>query len=219
MLKHMPKTAVCFSGQMRSIALCMESIQNNLLAHTPDYDIFIHTTLDADTEKALWLNPKRILAEKDIDIYEDERWVKHRDTPTIRQCLLQMWSMKQAFLLIDGTYGAIVRMRPDLQVLDPMDDMEFDPNSICMPKRDNYYGYNDRFAFGPTHLMQPYMTRIDAFGEFAQDHPVHTEIFLKWFLDSRGITVSRMNAKFLTIRKNGSFLPPQQQECYGDSMD
>lgn len=215
----MPKTAVCVSGQMRSLERCLASIKNNLLAHIPDYDIFVHTTLDADAEKALWLNPKRILVEKDIATREDERWIKHRDTPTIHQVLLQLWSIKQSFLLIDDTYDAIIRMRPDLQVLDALDDMEFDSQSICLPKRDNYYGYNDRFAFGPTHLMQPYMTRIDEFNAFAQDHPIHTEIFLKWFLDKHSIPVSRMNAKFLTIRKDGSCLPPQQQERYGDIME
>lgn len=204
---------------MRSLEFCLASIQKNLLAHIPDYDIFVHTALDEDTHKALWLNPKRILAEKDIVIPEDERWTIHPDIPSIRQGLLQLWSMKQVFLMIDDSYGAIVRIRPDMRVLDPMDDMQFDQHSICIPKRDNYYGYNDRFAFGPTHLMQPYMTRLDSFAEFANEHPVHTEIFLKWFLDKHGIPVSRMNTKFVTMRKNGGFLPPQQKEVYGDIMD
>lgn len=219
MIRNMPKTAICISGQIRCLDMCIEQIRVNLLPHIPQYDIFVHTALDGDTHKAYLLDPKRLLAEKDIEM-DEHRWQSYRGLRNIKGLLLQVWSLKQAYDLVQGDYGAVLRLRTDTRPLQPLDDMDFDNQSVFIPKADNYFGYNDRFAFGPTHLMAHYMTRFDRLNEFAiaNNNMLHAETFLKWALDTRQVPVKRISMKLATARQNGDIDRSQSTKEYGDIL-
>ena len=53
------KTAVLVSGQMRSLDLCITSIQKHLLSKIGDYDIIAHVADDEDAWKVKLLEPRK----------------------------------------------------------------------------------------------------------------------------------------------------------------
>jgi hypothetical protein len=89
------------------------------------------------------------------------------------------------------------------------------PESVYVPTFSNFFGYNDRFAYGGSEVMDVYNDRFDMVDQCPEFHP---ESMLKYCLDSQGISVKDTEARFLTIRKNGEFVYPIFEERFGDKV-
>lgn len=76
-----------------------------------------------------------------------------------------------------------------------------DPNHVYIPKHDNWYGYNDRFAFGGTAAMDIYADRYKYLVEYRESGlPMHPERFLRWVLDRHCVSVRRTRVSAHLLR-------------------
>jgi len=88
-----------------------------------------------------------------------------------------------------------------------------------VPTFSNYWGYQDRFAFGGSAAMDVYHDKLRLLDEFVAGGGIfHPETILKWVLDRAGTPVQRTGVVFDTVRKNGERLRPVWHETYGDVL-
>ena len=135
------KVAVCMSGLARTFKKCYQSYLDNILSRF-DCDVFVHVSKDANSNDmdvmkcakkvVLEQNPK--LDEKDLAKYK-YKCKKY----SMQGILQQLWKIKMCHELVldyqkekNIKYDWIIRCRPDLNILRPLDDLE---------KLDNKYFY------------------------------------------------------------------------------
>ena len=140
----------------------------------------------------------------------------------------RMWQQWQGYLVVGGLvrlaeeargnlrYDWVVRCRPDLQVVRPMEALStLAPDGIYAPSHDNWNGINDRFAFGPSVLMEHYFKLgASVYQYFAQPKPLtrpdsrNPEGILRRYLERLGIPRRHTRAVFNTLRVNGELITP-----------
>lgn len=220
------KTAVLVSGQMRSLDVCITSIQKHVLDKIGDYDLLAHVAEDEDAWKVELLEPKKCVVVKQPEL--DEKNYIHRTgrgVIGVQQVLRMFWSMeesnkmkKQAEAERGAPYDWVIRLRPDTQFFSDIEDLTtLDPNAVYVPTFCNYWGYQDRFAFGSSKWMDAYHDKMDLIDPYiAQNGIYHPESMLKWMLDRAEAPVKRTEIMFDTLRKNGERIRPCWHEVYGD---
>lgn len=215
------KTCVLISGQMRTAAKCHESIKKHLLDHLGDYDVFAHIADDEDAKaidlfkpKVAWIGPQPELDEKNYIMRTG------RQVFGIQQCLRMWWSMYESWRLMKDSreeYGWVVRLRPDTQFLNDIENPCNWQIGATVPKHNSWWGYCDRFAIlSPAAAAQYHSMWTNLDNYIAQGGIFHPETYLKWTLDVAGIPVHRTNVVFDTVRKNGSRVLPAFHESCGD---
>ncbi len=222
------KTAVLVSGQMRSLDGCIASIQKHVLDRIGDHDVIAHVADDEDAWKVELLEPAQCVVVRQPEF--DEKNYIHRSgrgVIGIQPVLRMLWSMEESNRLRKEReaaqgfrYDWIIRLRPDTQFYSDMEDLAAcDASSAYVPTFSNYYGYQDRFAFGGPVAMDAYHDKfrlLDAYVE--QGGIFHPETLLKWALDRAGVTVRRTEVIFDTLRKNGLRKRPAWEARFGDQI-
>lgn len=220
------KTAVLISGQMRSAATCLPSIQKHVLERIGDYDLFAHVADDADTWTAELFEPTKLVVVKQPEL--DEKNYIHRTgrgVIGVQQVLRMFWSMEESNKLKQqaeaergAKYDWVIRLRPDTQFFSNIEDLATcDPRAIYIPTFCNYWGYQDRFAFGGSAEMDVYHHKLALLDTFVAEGGIyHPETILKWCIDRAGTPVNRTEIMFDTLRKNGERIRACWHECYGD---
>ena len=208
------KTAVLVSGQMRSL----EKTAQQLKSLYPEASWIIHAAKDDDAEKAFLLKPNILVIEEQPYIEEKREyaWQIGRGCHGIQSVLRQLWAMQRVWQIFDKSgidADCVVRLRPDLafRILpeEPQDD------AIYIPKFCNYWGYNDRFAFGKRCWMDAYFNRFARLDEYISKGGIfHPETFLAYAIHS--LPIKRTSALFDTIRKDGSLDVAVAKEEWGD---
>ena len=208
------KTAVLISGQMRSL----EKTHEQLRSFYPEAFWVIHAAKDEDADKAFLLRPNVVVIEEQPYIEEKKEyaWQIGRGCHGIQSILRQLWAMSRVWEIYKKSgfeADCIVRLRPDLVFItppeNPMDD------AIYIPKFCNYWGLNDRFAFGRTSWMETYFTRAKKLDEYiARGGIFHPESFLAYSLHL--LPIKRTDAVFDTLRKEGSLDVAVSKEEWGD---
>lgn len=221
------KTAVLISGQMRSADVCIASIQKHVLSRIGDHDIIAHIADDEDAWKLELFEPARAVVEKQPEL--DEKNYIHRTgrgVIGVQQVLRMFWSMEQSNKLkkqMEAERGAkydwVIRLRPDTQFFSDIEDLAtLDANALYVPTFCNYWGYQDRFAFGSSPWMDAYHDKtgdlLDTY--IAEGGIYHPESYLKWAVDRAGAPVKRTEILFDTLRKDGSRIRAAWHDCYGD---
>ena len=203
------KTAVLVSGQMRSLDVCISSIQKHLLQRIGDYDLFAHVAEDEDAWKVELLEPKQCVVVNQPEL--DEKNYIHRTgrgVIGVQQVLRMFWSMEESNKMkaaaeIDrgAPYDWVIRLRPDTQFFSDVEDLStLDANAVYVPTFCNYWGYQDRFAFGSSTAMDAYHRKLDLLDEFVAGNGIfHPETILKWVLDRAGTPVRRTEILFDTL--------------------
>jgi len=222
------KTAVLVSGQMRSLDLCITSIQKHLLSKIGDYDIIAHVADDEDAWKVKLLEPRKcvVVAQPLLD---EKNYIHRtgRGVIGVQQVLRMFWSMEAANTLRKTAesergvpYDWVVRLRPDTQFFSDIEDLSAcDPATVYIPTFCNYWGYQDRFAFGGPAAMDAYHEKLSLLDTFVDQSGIyHPETILKWVLDRAGTPVRRTDIMFDTLRKNGQRIRPSWQAQYGDPL-
>ena len=113
-------------------------------------------------------------------------------------------------------YDWVIRCRPDLQIVRPMEALSMlQPDGIYIPSHDNWNGCNDRFAVGPSLLMEEYFKLgASVYQYFAQPKPLtrpdsrNPEGILRRHLERLGITRRYTRAVFNTLRVSGELIVP-----------
>jgi glycosyltransferase involved in cell wall biosynthesis len=139
-----------------------------------------------------------------------------------------IWQQWQGYLVVGSLvrlaeeaqgnlcYDWVIRCRPDLQVVRPMEALStLTPDGIYAPSHDNWNGINDRFAFGPSLLMEQYFKLgTTVYQYFAQPKPLtrpdsrNPEGILRRHLERLGIPRRFTRAVFNTLRVNGELIAP-----------
>ena len=226
--------AVLVSGELRTLDKCIDSINTFILNEIGRYDLFACVSADEDLPKLKYLNYKKAvvtqqpwLDEKDYNSNN----LKIRDLygpatrpliSGVQAVLRQFWFLQEVNKLKLNAeaergkkYKWVIRLRPDTMFFNPIENLNsLDPNSIYIPKFSNFFGYNDRFAFGGSGLMDVYNNRFNSIDNFPEFHP---ESMLKYCLDNASIKVNRTNIHFYTARKD-KFIYPVYEERFGDIL-
>ncbi|MDD2763130.1 MAG: hypothetical protein PHE83_04030 [Opitutaceae bacterium] len=220
------KTAVLISGQMRSLDVCITSIQKHVLDRIGDYDVLAHVADDEDAWKVELLEPKQCLVVAQ-PTFDEKNYIHRsgRGVIGIQPVLRMFWSMEESNKLRRAAeagrgapYDWVIRLRPDTQFFSDIEDLAAcDPSAVYLPTFCNYWGYQDRFAFGGVRAMDAYHDKCALVDTcMAAGGVFHPESILKWAIDHAGVPVKRTEILFDTLRKNGSRIRPVWEERYGD---
>jgi hypothetical protein len=214
------RTAVCMSGRCAGLDQTHPSIMECLLSRIEDYDLFMFVPRDSDSHLAALLNPTVVRIEDDPLLDEGSlvNGVNCRLKTGIQPYLQQLYGLKQCNRLRIGhekergiRYGRIIRCRPDLMFIKPLDHLSLlDLSYIHVPDFHAYDGINDRFAVGCTEHMNIYMNKLDEFHDYVLDWfkyrtdalAVSAEMFTGGQLRNHGIPVRSYPFRFNRARGN-----------------
>lgn len=225
------KIAVLLSGQLRSAALCLDSLRRHVLEPIGPHDLFAHVADDPGVRLVERLRPRDLVVAAPPSF--DEGNLVHRSgrgfggTPgDVHRLLAQFWRLEESCRLkcaaetTDGVpYDWVLRVRPDSLYHRPIEDLStLDPGAVYLPGFGNFHGYNDRFAFGGSAPMDTYHRRL---GEPLMDYlaaggVLHPESILRGVLDRAAVRVRRTGMIFDTLRVDGTRLTITWSPDYGD---
>jgi hypothetical protein len=193
--------AVLVSGQMRTAEHCATGIRSIY----PDVPFVVHAAADADADKAFLFRPAVTVIETQPEMPErrEYTWQSGRGNHGVQRTLKQLWSFKrtwQAFEASGIEADVVVRCRADLLfVVEP----EQATPAFTVPAFANWWGLNDRFAWGSRDVMRRYFNRLDVLDEYIDQGGVfQSESFLEWAM--RDVPVKRTRAVTVSLRSDGT---------------
>lgn len=215
------KIALCFSGQVRDFLVTKRSFQRLILSQLRGHDLYFfahYPSADGIDPARLGLTFSDVLIEDESKVVsplpvqgrhqvESRKWHKGN---SFRSFYLQLRSLyfanwlRQTFEERNGfLFDWVFRCRfESLFFGEKLEDLErLDPRNIYIPRHDNHYGFNDRFAFGAGELMDVYSSRYNHFASYEeQANGMHPELFLKWVLDRSLVRVDRTRVSCHLLR-------------------
>ena len=213
------KIAVLVSGQMRTADQCWQGIR----ALWPGATFIVHAVADEDAWKGTLFAPKALVIEPQHEMPErrEYSWQMGRGCHGVQRVLKQLWGLRQvwrAFECSGVEADVVVRCRPDILFTVPPEPLEEVPEGIVVPRFCNWWGLNDRFAYGNREAMETYMTRLDFLDEYISMGGIfHPETFLLGTMQYFGIHVGRTDAVFHTLRSDGTTDDPVWLPDCGDT--
>jgi len=196
------RTVVLISGQMRTADNCAAGIREIY----PDATFVVHAVADDDAEKAFLFRPAATVIEPQHEMPERRKYSVQigRGCHGVQRVLKQLWGLRRVWQVFEASgIGAdcIVRCRPDLVF--GVRPEPFAGTGWRVPTFCNWYGFNDRFAFGDLRAMRRYFTRLDRLDEYIDQGGIfHPETFLAWAM--QGIPAQSTRAVFATLRADGT---------------
>lgn len=219
------KTAICFSGELRSIDKTYPILKEKLMNRFSDYDIFYHTwSDDPDLSKIYCIEKdsrtKNIFIENRITIPEKPIYEKNKRPEVFVQGLLrQLYCLKKCNSLKtqyekenNFLYDVVVRIRPDILIINNSCleknaeswDMK---NFVYTTDHDDYHGYNDRFYFSNSENMDFLSNRLDLLNKYMDLGGIyHYETFFKFCVHYKKLQIARSNMEFALLRTSGEFV-------------
>jgi len=210
----MTKTAICISGELRSIDTCFPKLQTNVLDTLADYDIYYFGwTDDPNIDKLSILekhpNIKDIAIESrkkfNIDYYYPIKQPNIQYLNILRQfyCLQAVNNLKNSHNI---SYDINIRVRPDLYIRNKLQEdlYECDMNKLWLLDHDNWHGYSDRLYISNTPIMDIVSNRIDNIREYNLLGAIaEYEGFLQFVCNCHDVEVDRLSLKTHLLRTNG----------------
>lgn len=213
------RTAVCISGQCRTLARTFRSIHENLLRPLGDYDLFMFVSQDAHAQCAELLQPTVVQTAAD-------RWIDENGLFNGRNCrfkagvqpyLQQLKALQQCHRLMENharkngiAYDCVVRSRPDLFFITPVvPPQRLDLACLYLPDFHHFDGCNDRFAIGNPAHMAVYFNKFDVLFEYVHEYhrrtavPLSAEMFTILQLQCHGIPLATLPIRFNRMREKG----------------
>lgn len=196
------KTVVLISGQMRTAAQCAAGIRDIY----PDVPFVVHAVADADADAAFLFRPAVTVIEPQHEMPERREYSTQigRGCHGVQRVLKQLWGLRRVWQVFDASgieADVIVRCRPDLTFSVPPEP--FGGSGWRVPTFCNWWGFNDRFAFGELTAMRKYFTRLDRLDEYIDAGGIfHPETFLGWAM--QGERAESTQAVFATLRADGT---------------
>jgi hypothetical protein len=196
------RTVVLISGQMRTADQCAAGIREIY----PDATFVVHAVADDDAEKAFLFRPAVTVIEPQHEMPERREYSVQigRGCHGVQRVLKQLWGLRRVWQVFEASgieADVIVRCRADL-VFGVRPEL-FAGTGWRVPTFCNWWGYNDRFAFGDLPAMRRYFTRLDRLDEYIDQGGIfHPETFLGWAM--QGIPAQSTRAVFATLRADGT---------------
>lgn len=230
------KTAIVYTGHVRSFDRCFANHWWEVLRHFPGADVFFSTVNDADKPKidaARWRfsniridgvdeQPDCITELRERGAKLPDEWTRGKPythepfaiSVHPQAVARQLWQLQRtwdAFPLDD--YDMIIRIRPDLW----FGSFEL-PRSFCVdddtamvPYWGSFGGINDRLALLGQRAARVYFTTYGAITALMDEGcPFHPESLIAARLEFGGIRVRRcLETEFGTLRTTGEMRPPE----------
>jgi len=199
------KIALCFSGQPRTFEKSFPYVEENLINCNPQHDFNLIGYLNSDSP---FPSSKfdLLVVEEDVELPDLNYQSQNCHTYHARSVFYQLYGLQKVNELRKQheqskgfKYDYICRIRPDFQCITEVDlsNLEFD--KIYLPVKDDWAGYNDRFAIGSNNVMDVYMSR---YAFWMSEHPEipnyiqhclhYAEANLKLWLDKCNIEIDRI---------------------------
>lgn len=211
------KTAVLISGQVRTLDRCADSIRRHLLEPLGDYDIIAHVADDEDAGKLELLGRLTHVEKVQQPDLPEGNYIHRtgRGVYGIQGVLRQLWSLDRSMeLAMDwaneaSAFTHAVRLRTDTFFLNTIEPPSTWQIGTHIPGFFNFYGLNDRFAFGDFWSMVAYHDRFAHLDEqMARGVIFQPETMLAEHLAHYKVPVHRTAVVFDTIRADGTRVPP-----------
>jgi hypothetical protein len=215
------RTAVCFTGQCRSLEFTHESIKKNLLEPLNNPDVFMYISDNDSAYKAKeYMDPTEIIIEPDPELdLSNINHMQAEERGGINGYMQMLYGMKQcnemrkAFEERNGfQYDRVIRSRLDVKyfnkIPDDLDEYDLD-NYIYVPDFHCWSvvqgaGYNDRFAVGNRNSMSIYLSEYDFIKKYSLlGHTVHAESSLHYHLNHHNQKVKEVPIRFTRVRPGG----------------
>ena len=213
------KTAICLSGELRSIENCIEGWKEKILPKLGDYDTFYFTwDDDPDKEKLKYLNQlnlKDIIIEPRKTFPEKMYALRKRKEVNVQGLLRQTYCIKRSNQLKQKyekehnfKYDCVLRLRPDTFIVPDSvfpDVSSANLNELHVFKHDAWFGYNDRIYFSNSENMDIVDNRFDFIDtHFRNNGIIQYEILFKTCADYNKIKAAKHDFRFMLLRTNGS---------------
>ena len=231
------RIALLLSGQLRSFPETWPTFQRHVIDKLPTayVDVFAHAPSEPESRSLFDYGFRQILIEEP-PLIPDQQYRRIAQMPgkpwypvsfVAQAHLRRLWALASVGRMLDTAeqlqgwvYDWVIRSRYDLAFTSDIENLsELDPNAIYLPRFSNWWGYNDRFAFGSSALIKRYceswMTKDAAIAEQGR---MHSESHLKWHLDQLGCPIRRTSILFDTVR-HGESDPPKFDRSLGDICD
>lgn len=196
------KVVVLISGQMRTADKCAAGIRS--IYH--DATFLVHAAEDANSDKAFLFRPAVTVIERQPEMPErrEYTWQSGRGNHGVQGQLRLLRCLKRTWQIFEASgiqADVIVRCRADLMFL--VEPEQPTANGFYVPAFANWWGLNDRFAWGPPDIMRRYFMRLDRLDEYIDQGGIfHSESFLAWAM--KGIGVRRTCAVTASLREDGT---------------
>ena len=238
------RTAICFSGQARSLQYTYLNLKEYLINQIKNCDVFIYIAEDESyyNNKCFidYLEPIEICVKKDE--YINDIGIKHQQrTGNVQEYLQMLTGWKKANQLRleyekknNFIYDRVIRTRLDVKFFNPISNIDdYDLDYIYVPDFHSFAcvqgkGQNDRFAISNSHNITVYSNMIDYIPQYVlENHILHAESTLYYHLNKQNMKIRLCSIKFtrvrkygeevdLIIRKNSSAWPEIQRGYLGD---
>lgn len=228
--------AILISGQMRTAERCIDSIKQHVYAALPltsipktdlcrqDYATYAATAADEDAHK-IELFPRVLGMTEPQPELPEKNYAASLGLGCygVQVVLKQLWALRRAWQIMEGDgYRPdwVIRLRPDCYFHNDIENLaDCDPNAVYVPTFHNFYGLNDRFAFGGYEAMRVYCNRLDNMDEYVEAGGIfQPESHLLSTLRQANISVRRTRVLFDLVRKGGKHVKPEwnKDADYGD---
>ena len=214
----MSSTAILISGQLRTFAQCLPTLQWACFRKLDDPHFYVSCANDAqagDVRDLVKLYPDNVHFEvvgqpalDEKNYAERAQFAPYAISVPVQSILRQAWHMERVyqFAMDNGAHKheTFVRCRPDLWMTDCPDfmGMTYPPLTCFAPFWARFGGQNDRFAIMGSLAARHYFTlysNIPALMDFGC--PFHPESLLLAQLNVNGVEVHHtLNAMFSTLR-------------------
>ena len=215
------KTAVCFTGQCRSLEFTHQNIKNNLLGPLGDCDVFMYISDNKMAYKA-----KDFMTATEMVIVPDPKLdlsginhIQAEERGGINGYMQMLYAMKKCNEMRlqyekknNFKYDRIIRSRLDVKYFNelPSDFDDYDiENYIYIPDFHCWgvvqgAGYNDRFAVSNRNSMSIYLSEYDYIKKYSlMGHTVHAESSLYYHLNYHNQKVRSVPIRFTRVRPGG----------------
>lgn len=205
---------VLISGQMRTADRCAAGIRSIY----PDATFVVHADQDANADKAFLFRPAVVVVERQHEMPErrEYTWQSGRGNHGVQRTLKQLNCLRRTWQIYEASgieADVVVRCRPDSLFLVKPEPPT--PDGFYVPAFANWWGLNDRFAWGPPDAMRRYFMRLDRLDEYIDEGGIfHSESFLAWAM--KGIGVRRTRAVMASLREDGTQDEPMWLPECGD---
>ncbi len=233
------KTAVLYTGHMRTFAHCLPTQKWQVLRHyAPDLTFYVSTIKDEDAESWRLLEKHFPGCPVYVEVVPEQphiplpaglppesswregacfTWEPFAISVPPQAVLRQLWQLNETWKLYrrSGEFGhsMFIRMRPDswMQGYQHPEDSGWDAQGAFTPWWGRFGGINDRMAILGPVAAEAYFTTFARLPELiAAGCPLHPESLVCASLTAAGCPPShKLRAEFSTLRKNGECRSPE----------
>lgn len=220
------KTAVLYSGHIRSFRHCLENHAHQIFRHFDNPDFYLSTVKDENSADSALLVDYYGEQVKNLVVHETQpvfplpagvpadlaQGERRQGSPfeivaSPQGVIGQFWQLQNVWSLLpkDHDYDLLIRIRPDLYFHEFTRSTPSFGLDAMLPWWGRWGGVNDRFAILGETAAEQYFTTFSRLDELCSlGCPLHPESLLKFSLERRGVVFhERLKCSFSKMGRDG----------------